>query len=222
MSLNGKDVARLYAESGARELCVPVDEFTQWLQQSPEPVRLNDLVLARACACGYPAAWERFVTLYRGKLHAAALAITRDQSRARELADSLYADLYAGRKFDSFAGRGSLEGWLKTILAQQHINNLRREKKLVAFDDSVETPAVPIPATSSNEQALNSATDAALADLPAEDRFLLASYYLDGRTLAEIGRMLVVHESTVSRRLERLTRSLRKQIVGRMTHPRHP
>jgi len=46
---------------------------------------------------------------------------------------------------------------------------------------------------------LESATDEALAALPAEDRVVLAAYYLDGRTLAEVARMLGVHESTISR-----------------------
>ena len=49
----------------------------------------------------------------------------------------------------------------------------------------------------------------------AEDRFILASYYLDGRTLAEIARTLAVHESTISRKLDKLAKSLRKQIVTR-------
>ncbi len=53
-----------------------------------------------------------------------------------------------------------------------------------------------------------------LAALSAEDRFVLASYHLDGRTLAEIARALGVHESTISRKLDKMTKSLRKQIVA--------
>ena len=43
---------------------------------------------------------------------------------------------------------------------------------------------------------------------------ILSAYYLDGRTLAEIARILGVHESTISRKLDKLARSLRKQIVA--------
>jgi RNA polymerase sigma-70 factor (ECF subfamily) len=56
----------------------------------------------------------------------------------------------------------------------------------------------------------------ALAELDSEERFLLASYYLDQRTLADIGRQLRVHESTVSRKLEKITRALQKRIRKRM------
>jgi RNA polymerase sigma-70 factor (ECF subfamily) len=37
---------------------------------------------------------------------------------------------------------------------------------------------------------------------------------LDERTLAEIARALSVHESTISRRLDRLAKSVRKQIAA--------
>jgi len=43
---------------------------------------------------------------------------------------------------------------------------------------------------------------------------VLASYYLDHRTLAEIARTLRVHESTISRRLDKLAKTLRKQILA--------
>ena len=52
-----------------------------------------------------------------------------------------------------------------------------------------------------------------LRSLDPEDRFVLASYFLDGRTLAEIARSLKVHESTISRKVEKMTKGLRKQIL---------
>jgi RNA polymerase sigma-70 factor, ECF subfamily len=65
-----------------------------------------------------------------------------------------------------------------------------------------------------SDQRLEAATDEALAELSSEDRFTLASYYLDGRTLAEIARTLGLHESSVSRRLDRLATGLRKRILA--------
>ena len=67
---------------------------------------------------------------------------------------------------------------------------------------------------SASDSRLEAATDEALAELSSEDRFTLASYYLDGRTLAEIARTLGLHESSVSRRLDRLSTGLRKRILA--------
>ena len=59
---------------------------------------------------------------------------------------------------------------------------------------------------------LEQSTDEVLSQLSSEERFLLASYFLDGRTLAEIARSMGVHESTISRKLDKLTTSVRKRI----------
>src|ERR1700726_4200666 len=63
-------------------------------------LRLEDLVLARACARGNEQAWEDFLNQYRQKLYAAAAAIAREESAARELAGGLYADLFGIRRAD--------------------------------------------------------------------------------------------------------------------------
>jgi len=42
----------------------------------------------------------------------------------------------------------------------------------------------------------------------------LAAYFLDEHTLADIARTLSVHESTISRKLDKLAKSLRKQILA--------
>jgi len=192
-------------------------------------LRIDELALARACAAGENSAWEIFLTRYREKLYLSALRIAREDSAARELADTLYADLYGTTtregqrvsKLASYTGRGSLEGWLRTVLAQEYVNRYRRTKRLVSLDEESEegvqfSAPVPEPVTAADER-LSRATDQALAELPAEDRMVLSAYYLDGRTLAEIARMLRVHESTISRKLDKLAKSLRKQILAALT-----
>lgn len=192
-------------------------------------LRVDELALARACAAGENSAWEVFLTKYREKLYLSALRIAREDSAARELADTLYADLYGTAtregqrvsKLASYTGRGSLEGWLRTVLAQEYVNRYRRTKRLVSLEEESEEGAQfrapePEPVTAADNR-LSRATDAALAQLPAEDRMVLSAYYLDGRTLAEIARMLGVHESTISRKLDKLAKSLRKQIVATLT-----
>jgi len=192
-------------------------------------LRIDELALARACAAGSNAAWELFLTRFREKLYLSALRIVREDSAAHELADTLYADLYGTTtrqgqrvsKLASYTGRGSLEGWLRTVLAQEYVNRYRRTKRLVSLDEESEEGVQfrspdPEPVTAADNR-LSQATDTALAQLPSEDRLILSAYYLDGRTLAEIARMLGVHESTISRKVDKLAKSLRKQILVALT-----
>jgi RNA polymerase sigma-70 factor (ECF subfamily) len=189
-------------------------------------LRVDELALARACAHGHNAAWEIFLARYREKLYLSALRIAREDSAARELADTLYADLYGTTtregqrvsKLASYTGRGSLEGWLRTVLAQEYVNRYRRTKRLVSLDEESEEGVQfrapdPEPVATADPR-LAEATDAALAFLSGEDRMVLSAYYLDGRTLAEIARVLGVHESTISRKLDKLGKLLRKKVFA--------
>src|SRR5436305_6063362 len=189
-------------------------------------LRLEELALARACAAGHARAWEIFMVRYREKLYDIAAYIAKESSAARELADSLYADLYGTSERDgkrtsklaSYTGRGSLEGWLRTVLAQEYVNRYRKRKRLVSLDEEAEEgvqfAAVAAEPVASTDPRLEQAIDQALKELEAEDKFVLASYFLDNRTLAEVARSLGVHESTISRKVDKLAKSLRKQIVA--------
>jgi RNA polymerase sigma-70 factor, ECF subfamily len=188
-------------------------------------LRVEELALARGCAAGNERAWEIFLLRYREKLYDIASYIAKETSAARELADSIYADLYGmtergGKrisKLASYTGRGSLEGWLRTVIAQEYVNRYRKQRRLVSLDEESEegtqfAACNPEPVTALDRR-VEAATDEALAALPAEERFVLASYYLDQRTLAEIACLLQVHESTISRKLDKMAKSLRKQIL---------
>jgi RNA polymerase sigma-70 factor (ECF subfamily) len=189
-------------------------------------LRLEELVLARACAAGNERAWQDFVSRYQNKLRAIALHITRDAAHASELADSLFADLYGlnsrdgvrNSKLTSYTARGSLEGWLRTVMAQEFINRYRKTKRDVSLDEQ-EEEGTQFVAPDARPEAISDArvaeaTDEALGELSAEDRYVLAAYHLDGRTLAEIARLLGLHESSISRRLDRVTTTLRKRILA--------
>jgi RNA polymerase sigma-70 factor (ECF subfamily) len=189
-------------------------------------LRLEELALARACAAGNERAWQDFISRYRQKLHSMALHITRDSAHAADLADSLFADLYGinardgvrNSKLVFYTGRGSLEGWLRTVMAQEFVNRYRKQKRTVSLEEQTEEgvqfAAVDPQPEPAGDDRLEAATDEALTELSSEDRFTLASYFLDRRTLAEIARTLGIHESSVSRRLDRLATGLRKRILS--------
>jgi RNA polymerase sigma-70 factor, ECF subfamily len=244
------EAAALYARSGAAAYGMSVGQFAAILDEilrkyheknfasvSVEQkiefcaaLRVEELALARACAAGDERAWQDFVNRYRSKMHSMALRITRDAAHAADLADSLFADLYGinardgvrNSKLIFYTGRGSLEGWLRTVMAQEFINRYRKQRRMVSLEEQTEDGvqfAAPEadPANTSKDadgQHLEATTDEALAELSSEDRFTLAAYFLDGRTLAEIARILGLHESSVSRRLDRLATGLRKRILA--------
>src|SRR6266568_6631575 len=195
----------LYAKSRAAEFGLGSAQFIAILEDvaakhapAAEPysrLHVEDLVLARACAAGNEHAWEVFLLRFREKLYDVARQITREDSAGRELADSVYTDLYGTKtregervsKLSSYRGRGSLEGWLRTVLAQEYVNTYRKQRRLLSLDEESEegsqfSAAASEPVTVA-EPRLEAAVDEVLRALSPEDRFVLASYFLDQRTL---------------------------------------
>ena len=203
-------------------------------------LHLADLALACACAAGIEIAWEFFIAQFRSELRRAAASMLRasgtsDDARAAELADSLYAELYGvrsdagGRRkslLEYFHGRSKLSTWLHAVLAQRHVD-LLRGARTVSLDAgmeeetprSVPRPEQPVPPDPDRElylSRLENALREALGALPARERMILAWYYVDRLTLAEIGLALREHESTVSRQLDRTRRALREGVAERL------
>ncbi len=211
-----------------------IDEYLSTLH-------LQDLALACACAEGRSDAWDHFVAAFRGYMRSAAGAILRcppDSPAACELADSLFADLYGlsegtNRRslFRYFHGRSSLRTWLRAVLAQRHVDAIRANRRFIDFDGAdghATLPAAQLGAprhiSSAGAEPLRDphrtelvtlfhrTLEVALGLLDTRDKERLRLYYAAEQTLAEIGRKLGEHESSVSRNLERTRRELRQHV----------
>jgi RNA polymerase sigma-70 factor (ECF subfamily) len=211
------------AAAGANPGTPDQEEIRSYL----ESLHVADLALACACSAGSAPAWDFFVAQFRPELYRAARAIA-GESGARELADSLYAELYGLREsegqrkslFDYFHGRSKLGTWLRAILAQRHVDELRRARRMEPLEEEDEgrqgetrapaKDAAPDPEREKYLAMLQAILMGAINRLEPQDRLRLAYYYVDERTLAEIGKLLGEHEATVSRKLERTRRTLRK------------
>jgi RNA polymerase sigma-70 factor (ECF subfamily) len=189
-------------------------------------LHLAEFALAQGCSLGSEEAWRRFVATYRGPLTQAATAIAGSATLGHDLADSLYADLYGLRQTEgerksplaSYTGRGSLLGWLRATLAQRFIDHHRRARRETPIDTPTGTLdlAAPVPPDlpkGGEIERLTQAVARTLRALSPEDQFLLSAYFLDRQTLQQIGRLLRVHEATISRRLKRLAADLRKRLL---------
>jgi RNA polymerase sigma-70 factor (ECF subfamily) len=185
-------------------------------------LHLEDLALACACALGDTAAWDHFVLEMRPGLYRAADALDRSGA-LREVADSLYAELYGiderGATRQSllryFHGRSSLATWLRAVLAQRHVDRVRVVHRTEPLPD--ELPG-HLTSLSSDPDCvrfvgmLRSALAVAMAQLEPRERMRLGCYYTQQLTLAQTGRLLKEHEATTSRQLARTRRNIREAV----------
>lgn len=181
----------------------------------------KDLELARACEAGDPEAWDRFVTEFRPILYRAADAIDRSGA-AREIADSLYGELYSKSLFRYFHGRSSLATWLRALVAQRYVDRYRATRRLDPLpEDDAPTAIAAAPRQTSPDRhrfldVMHVVLTAAIASLAPRDRLRLRWYYAQEMTLAQIARVTREHEATVSRQLARTRKELRADLERRL------
>jgi RNA polymerase sigma factor (sigma-70 family) len=186
-----------------------------------------DLELARLCAEGDEHAWEKFVREYRPILCRAADALDPSQG-AREIADSMYADLYGMKNstgereslFRYYQGRSSLSTWLRAVLAQRYVDRVRVQGRLASLpDEEVSTPSgEPDPDRARYVALMEQALERAVAALTARDRLRLGCYYVQGLTLAETGRVVKESEATSSRQLARTRLAIRRDVERQLRY----
>ena len=228
---------RLYEQSGAAAWDVPPARFREALSRSLahrfgadspadggrgylESLAVSNLALACACIDGHDAAWEHFVRELRPQLYHAARTIAADEGR--ELADSLYAELFGLPGADGarrslllhYHGRSRLITWLRSVLVQRRIDRIRVMRRFEPLDETADAPPGPQSLERDSERDTlvahaQQALDAAIDTLAAADRLRLRLYYGQDMTLAAIGRVLGEHEATVSRKLEKARRALK-------------
>jgi RNA polymerase sigma factor (sigma-70 family) len=237
-------IERLYRRSDAERWSVPLDAFREAVERGVARVyagatppqrdlerylnglHVEDLALACACSAGDELAWEHFISEYRPALYRAADALDASGG-AREVADSLYAELYGVRGtsdgarslFLYFHGRSSLATWLRAILAQRWVDRIRLERRTVPLDDD-RVSVMPTRALDPDAPRFAALVRAALSEavrrLEARDRLRLRSYYEQDLTLAQIGRITGEHEATVSRHLTRTRKILKSEVEGQL------
>ena len=173
------------------------------------------------CAAGDERAWETFVHEYRPLLYRAADALDRTGG-ARDIADSLYAELYgikngAGPRqslFRYYQGRSSLATWLRAVLAQRYVDRVRAQRRTEPLPEDQDGAAAPPPDPDRDRYValVRAALGRAVSRLDARDRLRLAGYYVQELTLAQIGRVLKESEASASRHLARTRREIRADV----------
>ena len=185
------------------------------------PAFAKDLELARACAEGNAAAWDRFVTEFRPVLYRAADALD-SSGGAREIADAIYGELFSKALFKYFHGRSSLATWLRALIAQRYVDRYRVTRRLDPLPEDDEAAAIAAsPSHEAPERTrfiavMHAALASALAALEPRDRLRLRLHYAEQMTLAQIARVTHESEATVSRQLARVRRDVGSDVKDRL------
>jgi RNA polymerase sigma-70 factor len=186
----------------------------------------NDLMLALACSRASDAGWRRFSQLYRKYLSDLSHRLVSKGFDPQDLSDSIWIDLFlpdrSGQsRIGSYDGRSSLATWLRVIVSNRIINErLRKGSRFCNLEDIAE-PAdskaldeleLRLRLSRYNSMILHGLRRAAW-NLSARNRLILLLRYDQGLQLGEIARLFSVHQSTITRQIDRALAKLRQDIM---------
>ncbi len=181
---------------------------------------LDITALTRQMVKGDEMAYRVFYDAYFERLRRYLLVATAgDEHATQEALQS--AMVRVVRNIKEFQDEQVLWGWL-TVLARSSFIDLTRKRKrygsfLQRFTRQVE-PEQPTPERAPEDGDVEKSLDAALADLPMEDRELVEAKYLHGRSVRELAANAGNSEKAIESRLVRIRRKLKAALLERLKH----
>lgn len=240
-------------EAFAHSIGKTVDKYL--LNASAEPVspaELNDfldqlqaeeLFLAIACANGNERAWWEFDQQHRAYMERVARHLAKTEIDAQEVIDCVYVELYGTRvvdgermsKFASYSGRGSLRGWLRTVIWHSLVDLHRASHDEVSLDEMTENVGegaaqasfLEAPVGGEDEminhiareryrKATLDAIEKSFERLEDHEKLLLQYYHVENLKLREIARLVENEKSPLRGWFQRKSQTREKDPGSRI------
>lgn len=214
-------------------------EFEAFLGQ----IQADDLFLAVACANGCERAWWEFDHQHRSYLERVARHLASTDINAQEVIDTVYVELYGTRvvdgarvsKFSTYSGRGSLRGWLRTMIWHSLVDLHRASHDEVSLDEMTENVGEGAAHASFAEAPLGgedamieeitrqryrkatvTAIETAFGSLDDHEKLLLLYYHVRNLKLREIARLVESPGSPLRGWFQRRSQSREKNPESRI------
>jgi len=153
---------------------------------------------------GQKALYERYAP--------AMLGLCRRYAANREDAEEMLSNgwIKVFKNLKKYEGRGSFEGWLKTIMVREALNFLRKQRSDFQAEPLEQQPLpVLAPASDHDQQEY---LQALLSHLPEGYRTVFNLHVMEGYTHAEIAALLDISESTSRSQLHKARQTLQEQM----------
>lgn len=187
-----------------------------------DKTKVSDKDLVKQLKAGNNEAFEEIVKRYAPKVFSLAARLTRNHSDTEEVLQDVFVTIH--RKINRFEGKSSFSSWLYRITVNASFMKLRKRRadRLVLMEElpvseqeqrgeGSEVHAAADRITARHE--LNTALDAAIAELPEEYRPVFILRDIDGLTSEEVGKILKLSIPAVKSRLHRSRDMLRRKLL---------
>jgi len=171
-----------------------------------EPDRERELV--ERCRRGEVGAFDELVDRYKNLVFAMIHRTLPDPSSADDLAQDVFLRIHRGLPY--FRGEARLSTWVYRIVVNVCMQDRGRGEQSVSLDDANARVSTPAAADRhANDLELRDRLEKAIAQLPPQQRVLIAAHYLRGVQYEELAEAMNLPLGTVKNQLHRAKRQLR-------------
>jgi RNA polymerase sigma-70 factor (ECF subfamily) len=174
----------------------------------------DEQTLLERCRSGDDAAFSELVDRYKDLIYALVFRLSRDRSQADDLAQEVFLKIHRGLPY--FRGDAKLSTWMYRIVFNVCCEDrARRRPRELPLDPGDGRPPIDPGGldASFGDLELRDRLRQAMAELPANYRFLIAAHYLRGIQYEALAAALGMPLGTVKTHLYRAKRLLRERLV---------
>ena len=153
---------------------------------------------------------ELFYKLLAPKMLAVCMRYTADRDEAQDVMQEGFIKIF--KNINNYRGEGSLEGWIRRIMAHSAISRYRRLKVLV-LTDNVPENCKPCYTTGQTTTLEAKELMGIIQQLPGNYRSVFNLYAIEGYSHQEIGSMLGITELLSRTTLHRARGILKKKVI---------
>jgi RNA polymerase sigma-70 factor, ECF subfamily len=172
---------------------------------------LDERALIERCRSGTDdAAFAELVDRYKDLVYGMVGRLIPDRTRVDDVAQDVFLKVYRGLPY--FRGDARLSTWIYRIVSNECAQVRSRPRREVPLDRGPDRPPIDPGAadTAFADLELRDRLDAAMAQLPEQERMLVAAHYLEGVQYEALVEALGIPLGTVKTRLYRAKRRLRE------------
>ncbi len=166
----------------------------------------TDMEIVRRVQAGDTEAFGELVSRYSGRIYTLALAVVRDAQRAEDVVQETFIRAY--EHLGGFRGASAFGTWLYRIACNRAVGECRR--RTYGRIDAESCAVAEEPSAERFDEETVARMRRALERLRPEERALVALFYEEERSMAEIAQIMDMTLSNVKVRLHRVRGRLKR------------
>jgi len=178
--------------------------------------------IVEGCIKGKRKYQEQLFKLFYGKMMGVCMRYAKDQDEAQDMVQNGFIKIFS--KLDVYNFEGSLEGWIRRIMVNTAIDQIRKNKRdpfSIEDDQRIQNVEEDIPF--SDEDDIDTKVKAeiaikAISNLSPAYRTVFNLYVIEGMNHKEIAEYLGISEGTSKSNLAKAKMKLKEELSLKIEH----